>query len=193
GADLSPPAVAQLVADFMQELDLGPVTLVGDDSGGAVSQMVAPDRPEVVGRLVLTNCDVYENFPPPLFKYLTVVPKIPGAMTMLSQSMRFKPLRRGPIAFGVLTKKRLDGDLLDEWVRPVIDNPAVRRDAAAFMGGSSPKQTLAAAEKLRGLKAPALFAWAPEDRHFKISYAERLAEEIPDARIVRIDDAKTFV
>ena len=55
------------------------------------------------------------------------------------------------------------------------------------------RHTLAAAEKLRGCDLPILLAWAPGDRFFPISYAERLAGEVGNARIVPIADAKTFV
>ena len=37
------------------------------------------------------------------------------------------------------------------------------------------------------------FAWATEDRFFKLSHAERLAAIVPDARIEQIADAGTFV
>ena len=67
-ADLSPPGIANLIADFMEALDLSGVTIVGNDSGGAMSQVLVTRRPERVGRLVLTNCDTYDNFPPSIFK-----------------------------------------------------------------------------------------------------------------------------
>jgi pimeloyl-ACP methyl ester carboxylesterase len=192
GADLSPPGVAGIVADFLERLDLDRVTLVGNDSGGAISQLVATQRPERIGRLVLTNCDAYDNFPPKLFSYFKLAARIPGGMTLLTQSMRIKPLRRTPIAFGQLTKSRLSDDLLESWLRPGLD-PDVRRDTGKFVRGISPKQTEQAARDLERFKAPTLFAWAPEDRWFKIEHAERLAASMPDARVVRIPDAKTFV
>ena len=63
-ADLSPAGVARLVGDLLAALDLEDVTLVGNDSGGAISQLVALDHGERVGRLVLTNCDCFDVFPP---------------------------------------------------------------------------------------------------------------------------------
>jgi pimeloyl-ACP methyl ester carboxylesterase len=192
-ADLSPPGVARLIAEFLAALELDRVTLVGNDSGGAVSQIVATEHPERIGRLVLTNCDAYENFPPRMFRYLKLAARIPGAMGAMSQTMRLKANRRAPIAYGLLTKRRLDDDLLEDWVRPGIEDAAVRRDAAKFIGGSSPEQTLEAARKLSGFGAPTLFAWAPEDRFFPFEHAERLARTIPNSRIETIDDAKTFV
>jgi pimeloyl-ACP methyl ester carboxylesterase len=192
-ADLSAPGVARLVSDFLAALELDRVTLVGNDSGGAVSQIVATKHPERIGRLVLTNCDAYENFPPRLFRYLKPAGRIPGGPAALSQSLRFRPLRRAPFAFGWLTKRRLDDELLEDWVRPGIDDPGVRRDGGKFVRGFAPDHTLQAARELAGFDAPTLFAWAPEDRFFPVEHAERLAETIPNARVERIPDAGAFV
>ncbi len=192
-ADLAPPAMAELVAEFIDELGLESPTIVGNDSGGAVSQMLAVRYPDKVGRMVLTNCDMYDNFPPSLFTYLMLAARIPGAITALSQSLRFKPMRRTPIAYGALTKSRLSDELLDAWVRPGLEDKGVRRDGGKFIRGARDEQTIEAAEKLAGFEAPTLFPWAPEDRWFRIEHAERLAATMADARVVRIADAKTFV
>jgi pimeloyl-ACP methyl ester carboxylesterase len=192
-ADLSPPGIAKLVLAFLDELGLDRVTLVGNDSGGAISQLVATSAPERVGRLILTNCDAYDNFPPKLFGYFKPVARTPGAWTMLAQSMRFKPLRRSPLAFGVLTKSRIPGEMLDDWLDPTIASNAIRKDTKKFILGTEPAQTEQAARDLESFRSPTLFAWAPEDRWFKVQHADRLAASMPDARVVRIPDAKTFV
>jgi pimeloyl-ACP methyl ester carboxylesterase len=192
-ADLSPPGVAKLVADFLETLELESVTLVGNDSGGAISQIVATKHPERLARLVLTNCDAYDNFPPKLFSYFKPVARIPGALALMSQSMRIKPLRRTPIAFGELTKSRIDDGLLEDWLRPGLDNPRIREDTRKFILGISPDQTMEAARELERFDKPTLLAWAPEDRWFKVEHAERLAASMPDARLERIPDSKTFV
>jgi pimeloyl-ACP methyl ester carboxylesterase len=192
-ADLGAPGQARIVASLLEQLGLERVTLVGNDSGGAISQIVATKHPARVGRLVLTNCDLFENFPPKLFAYMKPAARIPGALTAITQTLRFPPFRRLPIAYGVLTKQRIDGELLEEWLRPGIGDAAIRRDTRKFILGSSPDQTIEAAKELERFGAPALFAWAPEDRWFKVAQAERLAAAMPDARVVRIADAKTFV
>jgi pimeloyl-ACP methyl ester carboxylesterase len=192
-ADLTPPGIARLLVDFLDSVGLDRVTIVGNDSGGAISQLLATAHPERVARLILTNCDLYEDFPPKLFAYFHVVARVPGALNLLAQSMRIKPLRRTPIAFGLLTKGRLDESLLDDWVEPVASSAEIRRDATKFMRGTSGKLTVRAAHELADFPSPTLFAWAPEDRLFKIKLAERLAATMPDARIVRIPDSKTFI
>jgi pimeloyl-ACP methyl ester carboxylesterase len=193
-ADLGGYGQARNVADFIGAVGLDGATLVGNDSGGAISQIVATEHPEVVSRLVLTNCDSFDKFPPTFFKYLGVVSRIPGGMTALAQSMRLNFSRRSPLAFGLLSKHRIDDDILDDWVRPVIDSAEIRRDARKFIDGIGDDQTRKAAEKLADFEGPALFPWAREDRFFKLADAERLAEIIPgETRVVPIDDAKTFV
>ena len=55
------------------------------------------------------------------------------------------------------------------------------------------RHTLAAAETLSGSEFPLLLTWAPGDRFFPISYAERLAAEVGGAKLVEIPDSATFV
>src|ERR1700688_3283749 len=55
-ADLSPPGLAAIIADFISALELDRVTLVGNDTGGAICQLVAVHHTEHLARLVLTPC-----------------------------------------------------------------------------------------------------------------------------------------
>jgi pimeloyl-ACP methyl ester carboxylesterase len=191
-ADLAPPAVAKLVAEFLSALELEDVTLVGNDTGGAISQLVAAHHPERIGRLVLTPCDAYDNFLPPMFRPLQVLAHVPPLMTAGLQGMRVRALRLAPNAFGWLMK-RPDDALVKGWVDATLASRSARRDAMKVLRGISKRQTLEAAERLRSFDRPVLLAWAPEDRFFKLHFAERLAADIPGARLERIDDAYTFV
>ncbi len=151
-ADLTPPGVARLLIDFMDELGLERATLVGNDSGGAISQLVATAHPDRVGRLILTNSDTYSDFPPKLFAYLNLVKWFPSVLTALAQSMRLKPLRHSPLAYGVLSKTRLDDELLKSWLEPALGDAAIRRDTAKFIKGVSPRLTEQAAVDLQGFR-----------------------------------------
>jgi pimeloyl-ACP methyl ester carboxylesterase len=191
-ADLAPPALAQLVADFLAALELDDVTLVGNDTGGAIAQLVAAHHGERIGRLVLTPCDAYDNFLPPMFKPLELMAHVPPLMSGVLRGMRLRALRLSPLAFGWLMK-RPDDALARAWTEATLASGGARRDAMKLLRGVSKQQTLDAAERLRTFDRPVLLAWAPEDRFFKLRYAERLAGDIPDARLERIDDALTFV
>ena len=192
-AALDPPGLADIVAEFVDTLGAGPVTLVGNDTGGAICQIVAARRPDVVARLVLTNCDAYENFLPPLFRSLQMAGWVPGAVWLLLQVLRARRPRRLPMAFGRVVKGPLDDDLIDSWFAAGQSSHAVRRDAAKVLRGISARHTMAAAEALRTLPAPVLIAWAPEDTVFTVHDAQRLAADIPDARLVLIEDSLTFI
>jgi pimeloyl-ACP methyl ester carboxylesterase len=189
-ADLTPPGMADLIDSFLAELDLEDVTLVGNDSGGAISQVLVTRHPERIGRLVLTNCDAHENFPPSPFGFGPRVAGIPGGMAAMLAPMRLAAARRA--AFKPFAKSAVDDALLEEWVAPARD-AAIRRDAGKFLGGMDKRHTLEAAKRFAEFDKPVLIAWAPEDRFFPVSHGERLAQEFPNARLERIPGASTFV
>lgn len=190
-ADLSPYGVAAIVASFLEALDLKDVTIVGNDSGGAMSQVLATRHPERIGRLVLTNCDTHENFPPGIFKAMPPIAKLPGGMALLAAPFRIPALARA--AFTPFTKKPIPPELIASWMEPALRDPGVKRDTKKVTAGMNKRYTLEAAEKLRGSELPVLLTWAPEDRLFPLKYAQRLAAEVPNARVVEIPDAVTFV
>jgi pimeloyl-ACP methyl ester carboxylesterase len=192
-ADLSPPGLARIVHGFLEALDLDEVTLVANDTGGAIAQITAANHPERIGRLVLTNCDAFENFLPPAFRPLQYAARVPGLLTGLLQSMRVEMLRRTPLAYGWLIKHDLAGAPLAEWVEPFLSDRAIRRDTVKVLRGIDPRFTLDAAEKLSSFERPTMLAWAVDDRFFKLRFAERLAATIPGARLEQIEDSYTFV
>ena len=191
--DLSPLGLAAIIAGFMSELGLENVTLVGNDTGGALCQLVAVHHPERLGRLVLTPCDAYENFLPPAFRPLQALARVPGAIFVIAQSLRPRAARRLPLAYGWLAKSRIADDISDSWLAPALSSKRVRHEIAAVLRGISSRYTLEAAERFGEFTKPVLIAWAPEDRFFKLRYAERLAAAFPDSRLERIEDSYTFV
>lgn len=190
-ADLAPPGIAALIADFLAKLELEDVTIVANDSGGAMSQVLVTTHPERIGRLVLTNCDTHENFPPGMFKAMPPLAKLPGGMFLLSAPFRIEAVARR--AFAPFAKTKIPDELIASWMNPAKTDSAVMHDAAKVTAGMNKRYTLDAAEKLRGSQLPILLTWAPGDKYFPISYAERLAGEAGNAKLVRIPDAKTFV
>jgi pimeloyl-ACP methyl ester carboxylesterase len=193
GTDLSPPGLAAIIAAFLEALDLRDVTLVGNDTGGAICQLVAVNHPERLGRLVLTPCDAYDNFLPPMFRPLQMAARIPGAIWVVGQSLRPRPARRLPFAFGWLSKRPLAPDVSDAFLKPALGDRRIRRELAAVLKGISSRYTEEAAQRFGEFDKPVLLAWAPEDRFFKLRYAERLADAFPHARLELIDDSYTYV
>ena len=192
-ADLSTPGVAALLDAFMAALDLRDVTLVGNDTGGAICQVVAVNHPERVARMVLTSCDLYEDFPPAMFKPLLWIARLPGGVATFVQPTRIGALHNSPLAYGLLAKRPIDRERTRGWLRPALSDAGVRRDLAKVLRGMDKRYTLDAAERLGSFEKPVLFAWAGDERLFKLDLAKRLAATMPDASVVQVPDAYTFV
>jgi pimeloyl-ACP methyl ester carboxylesterase len=190
-ADLSPATVARLVGDLLAALDLEDVTLVGNDTGGAISQLVALDHGERVGRLVLTNCDCFDVFPPKEFVPMVKAARVPGALYAAMQPMRAAKARRMPMAYGWLAHEIPD-EVTAAWIQPFLDDADIRRDAVAFMRAIDKATMIDAAERLPSLKIPALVVWGQDDRFFGPELGERLAAVL-GARLAPIAGARTFV
>lgn len=192
-ADLTPPGVADMVGELLEVLDLRDVTVVGNDSGGAITQILITRKPERIARVVLTPSDSFEKFFPPLFAALPIAARVPGAAKVLTQALRARWVQRLPIGFGWLTKHPIPDEVVDSFLRPSRERREILEDTRRFLRTVHRRHTLEAAEKLGSFDKPVLLAWAREDRVFPISLAERLAAILPDATIAPIDDALTFV
>ncbi|MGW4981878.1 alpha/beta fold hydrolase [Streptomyces mirabilis] len=194
-ADLSLPGVARLVAEFLDRLDLRDVVLVGNDTGGALVQLMMVDGAARAAGVVLVSCDAFDNFPPGLTgRTLVLSGRLPpGLFGMFMQQMRLRPLRRMPVAFGWLT---LRGDAATaRWIRPVLERPEIRRDAVRTLRAAAADTglLLAAAERLPRFDRPALVVWARGDRVMPPEHGRRLAALLPRGRLVEIDDSYTLV
>src|SRR6266536_6222908 len=194
-ADLSLPGIARLVAEFLDRLDLHDVTLVGNDTGGALVQLLICDGAARVGRVVLASCDAFDNFPPGLTgKTLVLTGKLsPRMFGLFMQQMRLRMVRRLPIAFGWLTMR---GDAATaRWMKPVLKQREIRRDAVRVLRAvaAEPRLLLDAAETLPSFDRPALVVWASADRVMPPEHGRRLAEMLPQGQLVEVDDSYTLI
>jgi pimeloyl-ACP methyl ester carboxylesterase len=192
-ADLRPPGLAALIADFLTALDLTDVTVVANDTGGALTQLLMTDHPDRVGRVVLISCDCFERFFPQPFAPLPRLVRVPGVTWGMVQSMRWRALQRLPIAFGWAAKRPLPAPIADSYLRPSRDDPAVRADLRRFVAGVHRRYTLDAATRLGSFDRDVLLVWARQDRLFPVALAHRLAAVLPRATLELVADSYTFV
>lgn len=192
-ADQSPRGIARQIAAFIEALGLDDVTLVGNDTGGALCQFVLDTDPSRIGRVVLTNCDAFDNFPPAPFGLLFKAFRSPAAIRGLLTPMRATAVRHSPAGFGLLVNEPLDPAQTLDWVTPCLTEPAIRRDVARFARAVDPQDLNAASERLDRFAGPALLVWGTADRFFKLAFARRLRDAFTDARLVEVDDGRTFL
>jgi pimeloyl-ACP methyl ester carboxylesterase len=192
-ADQTPRGVARTVVAFIEALGLDDVTLVGNDSGGAISQFLIDTDPRRIGRLVLTNCDAFDKFPPPPFDQLFKAGRSATGLRALLAPMRATPVRHSPAGFGMLVAKPLDAALTRRWVQPCLQDAGVRRDTAKFLKGVDKTDLLDVSTRLPGFEKPVLLIWGDADRFFKVDFARRLAKTFPNARLIEVPGGRTFL
>ncbi|HEY0937487.1 MAG TPA: alpha/beta hydrolase [Trebonia sp.] len=192
GADLSPAGIAQLVRDFIQALGLSGVTIVGNDTGGAICQVMLGGDTSQLGAAVLTDGDALGTFPPralvPLFRAL----RHPGIVAGLAPGLRSARLRHGPLAYGPLSSGPLDPGLTRGWVLPLADRD-VRRDLARFARGVHPRVLLDAAARFGQFTGPVRILWGEDDRFFPAALGRQLSDAFPHARFTGVPAGRTFL
>jgi pimeloyl-ACP methyl ester carboxylesterase len=191
-ADLSPQGIAALTRDFLRALDLSDVTIVGNDTGGAICQLMLGDDTSRIGGAVLTNCDAFGSFPPrglaPLFHAL----RHPGLVACLAPALRSKAVRHGPLAFGPLSSGPLDDALTSDWVRPLA-GPTIRHDLAKFARSVRPGLLLDAASRFGQFTGPVRILWGDADAYFRVELGRRLSESFPHATFTAVPGGRTFL
>jgi len=189
GAELTMESIAATVGDLLEALELTDVILVGNDTGGAIAQIVATSHAERLGALVLTSCDAFEHFPPPILKPFIAAAKLPAAFAAAAQPLRTKLGRRR--AYGALAHADIDA-LVVEWLSPALSDKRIREDLRRFTASLKRESTVRAAERLPQFTKPALIAWSADDAFFPLEDGRRLAAALPDARFEVIEHARTF-
>jgi len=195
-ADLSPLGVAGLIAAVLERLDLHAVTLVGNDSGGAYSQIALArherQTAERVSGLVLTSCETpYDEWPPAPFDGLPEAARDPEVLGRLLAALEDPAVRAAPVAYGHLLKHPTEAS--DSYALPASRDPGVLRDVAKAMASATTAPVRAAGEALIAQRElPILLIWSEEDEVFPVEHAARYANELAKARLVRIADSYSF-
>jgi pimeloyl-ACP methyl ester carboxylesterase len=193
-ADLSLRGLALLVGEFLERLELHDTTLVLNDWGGG-QVLLSENRAQRIGRLVLTSCEAFDNYPPGLpGRFIWLAGQIPGGIKFAMDLFRLRALRRAPGGWGWMSKRPVPNEVMDNWFRPAQTQAEIRRDLAKYARTLPPKATLLDwAEKMRSFERPVLVAWAVEDKIMPREHGRRLAELFPNARLVEIEDSYTLI
>ena len=195
GADLGAEAAARRIVHFIEALDLRDATVVANDTGGGLV-LAALGDPTLdisrIGRLVLTNCDSYEHFPPGSFaqivKLCAFSPRIGGAVLRLlatgpGQSFFLKAVCRHPPS----------PERQREIFGAFATSADARRDAVRVTASLDPALTLRAGPAIEAFDKPVTLVWGVEDQLFPLDHARRLQKAFPRAELIEIPDSSTFV
>ena len=191
GADRSATSLAGLLLDCLELLDVDDVTVTANDTaGGLLLLSLASGHPALrrVGRLVLTNCESYDQFPPDKLKMATAMcrnfPRLARAGIRMTA-------RRGNVSS--VAASRLDPQRAESFFGPARRDPRIADDLVAAMAGFQPQLLVDAAEAIPRFDRPVLLVWGESCGYFPMDQARRLASEFPQATLVSVAGAKTWV
>lgn len=191
-ADLTMRGIALRIAETIETLDLPPVVLVANDWGGP--QITAVERPDLIAGLVLTSEEAFDNYPPGLpGAFAALSCRLPGGLTIAGRSLRIPGVQRLPMTFGRMTVRPIPMDIVRGWTEGLITEPGVRRDVRQYVATTPKDCLIEAAEGLRTFDKPALVIWPTDDRTMPRSHGARLADLLPQGRLVELDDCSVLV
>ena len=193
--DVSVTANANMLAQFLDALDIAQVDLVGNDSGGGIAQIFAALHPQRVRSLTLTDCDTHDNWPPEAFKPFLAMAADGGLRGALEAMLADKSVYRSPDALGPAYEhaERLSDADIDLYLQPFLRTPQRLRDFERFLAAFDNKHTRAIENRLKALAAPTLIVWGTDDIYFDVRWSRWLAETIPGTRKrVEYEGARIF-
>lgn len=195
GADLRAEAAARRIVHFMEALDLKDVTVVANDTGGGLVLASLGDPAldtSRIARLVLTNCDSYEHFPPGSFAQIVKLCRFSSAVG----GAILRLLATGPgqsFFLKAVSKHAPSPERQREIFGSFATSGAARRDAVTVTASLDSALTLRAAPAIEAFDRPVTLTWGTEDQLFPLDHARRLRDAFPHATLIEIPDSSTFV
>ena len=188
----SPSDVADLIVDFIAALDLSDVTVISNDTGTAIAQLLAVRGSGRTGRYVMTTGDAFTNFLPYGIKPMRLAAFLPGGLKPVAAFWNTRLGRR--LIFLPLARRFPGPRIAESYFAPAARSGEIRRDLAKFLRGAGPRQTLRAARRLSEVERPVLLAWSLKGRYvFPLGHARRLAALLPDSRLELVADSMAFI
>ena len=197
GQDLAPAAQARMLEAFLDRLGVEQVDLIASDSGGAVAQLFMAGAPQRVRTLLLTNCDVEPDSPPPALK---PVIEMAHAGTYpdkwLAPWLADKALARSPAGLGGICytrPDRLSDATIETYLAPLVRTPERKALVNAYAIGLEINPLAGLEPRLRRCFVPTRVVWGMSDDIFSSRNPDYLAGVLPNFRGVRrIPEAKLF-
>ena len=191
-ADLTMPGMVDMVADFLDALDLADVTLVVTDWGGALF-LTDVGRDKRVARLVICPSEAFDNFPPGFpGKVAWLASRNTLTVSLAMRQLKIDWLRRQWLIFGQMAKKPVPQDIVDEWMAAGLADRRIRRDLVKYSRTKFDKADLIrATNRLADFDGDVLVLWSrnpvmPDD------HAMRLAE-LTGGTLRYVDDANVLI
>ncbi|KAJ3113160.1 hypothetical protein HDU96_003721 [Phlyctochytrium bullatum] len=198
--------LAKGVEAAIERIGIRNYVIVGNDTGGVVAQKVIQldlersERERRITGLIMTPCDCFENFLPPMLQTLIVAARnIPGLFHIsVLGSMFYHPfLYNSPILTGWLVKKGLSPVLARQFGDRIRASPAIQADTKQLLYDIRPEVTLEVAKDLHRFKKPTFVITVPEDtvlfsEKFMLRFADALRRPVDEKYVKNEFDGREY-
>lgn len=196
GQDVSFHEQARMILEAMSKIGIGTLDLVVNDSGGAIGQIMAVMAPDRVRSMVLTNCDVHDNWPPETLNEIRGAARDGLLADQFGQFARQPDLFRAPGGIAEMVYEN-PNTATDEVVRinlsPLVSSPERKAAFNRFAGLQDHSQLVVIEDDLRKLQTPCLIVWGTDDVFFPTKWAYWLKDTLPNSRdVIELPGAKLF-
>jgi haloalkane dehalogenase len=197
GQNVTPEAQVSMLGALLDALRVRSVDLVANDSGGAVAQLFMVRFPGRVRTVLLTNCDVEPDSPPPaLLPVIEMAREGVFAEKWLAPWLADKQLARSPQGIGGMTyasPAHPTDEAIEYYFTPLVSTDEGRRRLHAYAMGLDPNPLAGIEQALRQSRMPTRILWGTADDIFSRESPHYLDRILPASRGVRlIDGAKLF-
>jgi pimeloyl-ACP methyl ester carboxylesterase len=193
GQDLSFGPQAEMLAELIERLGIGSVDLVGNDSGGAICQILAARHPQLVRTLVLTNCDTDGNIIPPALIPFVESCRRGKALAMFEPMLEDLDAARSFFAPTLRHPASVSDETLLRFIEPLVRNERRERAIERWMNDVSDRDLHQVQPALAQLTAPTSIIWGDDDVFFPVDDARRLAAHIASTeRVVELPGERLF-
>jgi pimeloyl-ACP methyl ester carboxylesterase len=192
-ADLTLPGMVNIVADFLDALDLSDVTLIVSDWGPPLF-LTDAGRDKRVARLVICPSEAFDNFPPGFpGKVAWLASRTTGTVSLAMRQLRIGWLRKQWLMFGQMAKKPVPQDIVEAWLSAGLADKEVRRDLVKYCRTKfDDAELIRATNRLADFDGPALVLWS-HNPVMPADHGERLAAVLPKGQLQFVDDAYVLV
>lgn len=197
GQSVKPDAQVDMLVTLLDLLSIPSVDIVANDSGGAVAQLFLIRHPERVRTLLLTNCDVEIDSPPPALKPILDMSRDGTfADAWIGAWVADKDLARSKTGLGGQTythPNRLTDETIDYYLSPLVSSPERKALLHAYALGLDPNPLAGIEAALKKTTVPTRILWGTGDDIFSAASPGYLDRTLGNSRGVRqIPGGKLF-
>lgn len=189
--DLSPHAQADMLVAFLDRLSIPAVDLIANDSGGTVAQLLMAQHPRRIRTVILTDCDVHENSPPPQMRNSIQQARDGLYDKKIERHLTDRSYARSPQGIGggaYVDPANFSDEAIEYSFRPLIASPLRRTQLNRYLAAFEPNPLVAIKPLLEHCNAPTRMVWGTADPLFPLTWAEWLDRTLPKSRGVRLVD-----